>query len=195
MGVNGTGCLKLGINYLISVKAIDEAKKIVPEAAAALFLDDDPRGRLEDRAITEWDSSCCLFALRDGSVVKIPESNLILPSVTIQGMVAVLKELGVPVEERHVTYGELLDWVRTNRLVTVCSVGTAGILNRCAKLVLTDNDLQGSSRPTSRTKGHPLYAKLRDARDLLLGHLQGEGPTPGRDEASQVRPVDGRRRP
>ncbi len=164
LGINGTGCLKLGINYLISVKAIDEAKKISPDAAAALFLDDDPRAPLDARAITEWDSSCCLFGLRDGSVVKIPESSLILPSVTIQGMVAVLKGLGVPVAERHVSYGELLDWVRTGRLVTVCSVGTAGILNRCAKLVLTDNDLKivGTHQPD---EGHPLYAKLREARD------------------------------
>ena len=163
MGVNGTGCLKLGLNYLISVKAIDEAKKIAPEAAAALFLDDNPRGRIEDRLITEWDSSCCLFGLRDGSVIKIPESNLILPSVTIQGITAVLGELGVPVTERHVAYGELLDWVRTNRLVTIASVGTAGILNRCAKLLLTDNDLRVVATHVPE-EGHPLYAKLGQAR-------------------------------
>ena len=163
MGVNGTGCLKLGINYLISVKAIDEARRTVPEAAAALFLDDNPGGRLEDRAVTEWDSSCCLFALSDGSVVKIPESNLILPSVTIQGMVAVLKELGVPVVERHVAYGELLEWVRTKRLVTACSVGTAGILNRCAKLVLTDKDM-GIAAVHVPDDSNPLYEKLREAR-------------------------------
>lgn len=161
--VNGTGCLKLGINYLMSVKAIDEADRIAPGAAAALFLDDRPQERLDDRKVTEWDSSCCLFALRDGSVVKIPESNLILPSVTIQGMVAVLKEMGVPVRERHVRYGELRELVRSGELVAVCSIGTAGILNRCAKLVLVDEKLQPVETHVPDTK-HPLYARLKEAR-------------------------------
>jgi branched-chain amino acid aminotransferase len=165
VGVNGTGCLKLGINYLISVKAIDEARKIVPEAAAALFLDDNPSGRLEDRHITEWDSSCCLFAFRDGTVVKIPESNLILPSVTIRGMVAVLRDMGVTVRERHIPYGELVEAVKSRSLVAIASVGTAGILNRCARLALVDDSLKvvGNHAPD---QDHPLYKTLREARNV-----------------------------
>ena len=64
--------MKLGVNYLMSVKALDEARKILPDAAAALFLDDRVDKSLLERSITEWESSCCLFAFRDGSVVKIP---------------------------------------------------------------------------------------------------------------------------
>ena len=97
VGVNGTGCLKLGINYLISVKAIYEAKKIFPDAVSALLLDDRSYDPIFERKITEWDSSCCLFAFNDGTVVKIPESPLILPSVTIQGIVSILKHKGVNV--------------------------------------------------------------------------------------------------
>ena len=163
VGVNGTGCLKLGINYLISVKAIDEARRIVPEAAAALFLDDNPLGKLEDRRVTEWDSSCCLFAFRDGSIVKIPESNLILPSVTIQGMVAILKGMGIPVHERHIPYGELIDAVKSGTLVAVSSVGTAGILNRCARLVLVDDSLKVVATHVP-DQAHPLFPALRQAR-------------------------------
>lgn len=140
VGVNQTGCLKLGINYLISVKAIEEAKKIYPKAASALFLDDNPRENFRKRNITEWDSSCCLIVLTDGSVIKIPESNLILPSVTIQGIVAILKSKGIPVHEREMTYGELIDKVNAKEVVTICSIGTAGILNRCNKLMLIDDE-------------------------------------------------------
>mgnify|MGYP001570946340 CR=1 FL=1 len=131
VGTNGTGCLKLGINYMISLKAMDAAKDVDPQAAAALFLDDQTHLKLEDRHITEWDSSCCLFGFRDGTVVKIPESNLILPSVTIQGMVTILKDMGVRVEERHLKYGELVKRIKTNDLVVAASIGTAGIKNRC----------------------------------------------------------------
>ena len=131
VGVNKTGCLKLGINYLMSVKAIDEAKKICRDAASALFLDDHPEHKLEERRISEWDSSCCLFGLSDGTVIKIPEHELILPSVTIKGIVAILKEMGVRVIERHMTYGELVRRAKANELVVACSIGTAGIMNRC----------------------------------------------------------------
>jgi len=163
VGVNGTGCLKLGINYLMSVKAVDAARKVLPEASAALFLDDNPNAPLETRKITEWDSSCCLFALRDGTVVKIPESNLILPSVTIQGICAILSQMGVVVEERDMTYGELIQLSQKKEIVAICSVGTAGILNRAQRLLLVDKDNQviGSQEAD---ESHELYQKIGDAR-------------------------------
>jgi branched-subunit amino acid aminotransferase/4-amino-4-deoxychorismate lyase len=163
VAANKTGWLKLGINYLISLKALEAAKEVDPGAAAALFLDDQTHLPLAERHITEWDSSCCLFGLRDGTVVKIPESELILPSVTIQGMVAILRDKGIKVEERHVAYGELLRLVKGNELVVAASIGTAGIMNRCEKLVLVDetNAVAATHVPD---KGHPLYAKLAEAK-------------------------------
>jgi len=164
VGINKTGCLKLGVNYLMSVKAVDEAKKLCPEAACALFLDDNPQGKLEDRQVTEWDSSCCLFALRGGTVIKIPENPLILPSVTIQGIVAILREMGVAVEERHLPYGELIEKARSGELVVAASVGTAGILNRCARLILADDKGQVLAAHSPDVK-HPLFQRLGEARE------------------------------
>jgi branched-chain amino acid aminotransferase len=166
VGINKTGCLKLGVNYLMSVKAVDEARKLCPEAASALFLDDQPQAKIEDRTITEWDSSCCLFGFSDGRVIKIPENPLILPSVTIQGIVAILREMDVKVEERHLSYGDLVERVRNNELIVACSVGTAGILNRCARLVLVDG--KGEITEThSPDVQHALYAKLGEAREYF----------------------------
>lgn len=177
IGANGTGCLKLGVNYLMSVKAVDAAKRVLPRAAAALFLDDRLHCRLEDRAVTEWDSSCCLFALRDGTVVKIPESNLILPSVTILGICSILRQAGVEVAERDVTYGELLDRTRANEVVAVCSIGTAGILNRCQELVLAD--LSGKVLATQQAdSSHPLYHALGEARKTYWNVYRGEAQPP-----------------
>ena len=177
VAANNTGCLKLGVNYLMSVKAIDEARKILPDAAAALFLDDRTDKNLRDRVITEWDSSCCLFAFRDGSVVKIPESPLILPSVTIQGLVAILKEMRTPVQERDITYGELIQKVESDELVCVCSVGTAGIMNRCDKLLLVDEngDVLRTHIPD---KGHDLYQRLDDARTYYWNIYQEKAKLP-----------------
>ena len=112
------------------------------------------------------------IALRDGTVVKIPESNLILPSVTIQGITAILRDMGVKVEERPLTYGELKARTRVNELVAVCSVGTAGILNRCAKLVFVDGrgHIQGAHTPDTE---HPLYAKLAEAKEYYWNVYRG----------------------
>jgi branched-chain amino acid aminotransferase len=177
VGINKTGCLKLGVNYLMSVKAVDEAKKSCPEAACALFLDDNPQARLEDREVTEWDSSCCLFALRSGAVLKIPESPLILPSVTIQGMAAILREMGIAVEERPLTYGELIEKARSGELVVAASVGTAGILNRCARLILTDNKGQILATHSPDVK-HPLFQKLGEAREYYWNIYKESVPIP-----------------
>ena len=175
--INGTGCLKLGINYLMSVKAVDMARQILPEAAAALFLDDRPYDPIESRKISEWDSSCCLFALRDGTVIKIPESNLILPSVTIGGICAILKQMGVQVVERDVSYGELIDRTKKNELVAICSVGTAGILNRAQKLLLVDND--GKTIVEHHAdESYELFHKLGEARTYYWDIYKETVPVP-----------------
>ena len=163
VGVNKTGWLKLGINYLISLKALEAAKDVDPKAAAALFLDDQTHLPLADRRVTEWDSSCCLFGLRDGTVVKIPESDLILPSVTIQGMVTILREMGVKVEERPMPYGELVRRVKADELVVIASIGTAGIMNRCQKLLCVDEANAVAAIHVPDTE-HPLYARLAEAK-------------------------------
>jgi branched-subunit amino acid aminotransferase/4-amino-4-deoxychorismate lyase len=177
VGINGTGCLKLGINYLMSVKAVDEARKVLPEAGSALFLDDNPQAPLEARRITEWDSSCCLFALRDGTVVKIPESNLILPSVTIQGICAILRQMGVVVEERDMTYGELIQRSQNQEVVAICSVGTAGILNRAERLLLVDKDNQVIGIQEA-DESHELYRKIGQARTYFWDIYQEKVPLP-----------------
>ena len=178
IGINKTGCLKLGINYLMSVKAVDEARKVHPDAAAALFLDDRIHANLEDRFITEWDSSCCLFAFRDGTVIKIPESNQILPSVTIFGTVAILKKMGVPVVEKDISYGDLIEKAKNNELVAVCSIGTAGILNRCSKLILVNEEKEVivTHLPDD---SHDLYKLLGDIRSYYWDIYQGKEEVPG----------------
>jgi branched-subunit amino acid aminotransferase/4-amino-4-deoxychorismate lyase len=177
MGINRTGCLKLAVNYLMSVKAVDAARKIHPGAAAALFLDDRVHEKLEDRAISEWDSSCCLFAFRDSTVVKIPESPLILPSVTIIGAVAILRKMGISVVERDISYGELIQKVSDNELVAASSIGTAGILNRCEELILVngEDEVIGTHHPD---ENHALYKILGDVRTYYWDIYQGNADVP-----------------
>ena len=185
---NGTGHLKLGSNYLISVKAIQRAKEIDPTAGAALFLDDRPDQNVLDRKLTEWDSSCCLVALRDGRLIRIPDGPLILPSVTIRGVTALAEARGIMVEERPITYGELVEWEKTNQLVCVCSIGTAGVLNRCQRLTLVDAQ-SNVIAVHQANQSHELYAELAAIRSdywrMYLGEVDlPEGVTLERHDLS-----------
>lgn len=177
VGVNGTGCLKLGINYVMSVKAVDAAKEVLPEAGSALFLDDRPLDPLKERKITEWDSSCCLFALKNGTVIKIPESPLILPSVTIAGICAILRQMNIRVEERDMAYGELIERTGKGEIAAICSVGTAGILNRAEKLLLVDekNKILAVHHPD---QSHELFQRMGEARTYYWDIYQEKVPVP-----------------
>ena len=185
VATNRTGCLKLGVNYLMSVKAVDAAKQILPEASAALFLDDRPYEALKTRKISEWDSSCCLFAFTDGTILKIPENPLILPSVTIQGICAILKQIGCNVIERFITYGELIDRAKAKEIVTVCSIGTAGILNRAQRLLMV-NELDEVIVEHQAKESHELYDKLGQARHLYWEIYQEKALAPIGMEMSRI---------
>jgi branched-subunit amino acid aminotransferase/4-amino-4-deoxychorismate lyase len=177
VGANGTGCLKLGGNYLLSVRAVQEAQRIRPGASTALFLDDRPYGVLRDRTISEWDSSACMIGLRDGTVIRIPDSPLILPSVTVRGITGVLREMGVTVDERDVTYGELVDRARAGEIATVASLGTAGILNRVSSLLLLGDDREALAQIESDTQ-HEVFERLGAARQTYWDVYRGRVSPP-----------------
>ncbi len=177
VGANGTGCLKLGGNYLLSVKAVQQARRIRPDAGAALFLDDRPYDPLRGRTISEWDSSACMIGLRDGTIIRIPDSPLILPSVTVRGITEVLRQQGAKIEERNVEYGELLDRAKANEVVTVASLGTAGILNRASSLLLLGEDREHVATIEADME-HPVFQALGQARATYWDLYRGLATVP-----------------
>ena len=171
---NGTGALKLGVNYLMSVKAVQRAQKVLPGAQAALFLDDRPYEPLDGRKITEWDSSCAFFGMADGTYVRIPDSPLILPSVTIRALVDLLRNEGATVVERDMTYGELRERARAGEIATVCAVGTAGVLNRVRELHLFDGaEVEAVIRADTSSEVYSALSRVK-ARYLDVFHHRAE---------------------
>ena len=95
--------------------------------------------------------------------------------IIFQGICKILTHLGVRVEERHLSYGELVRRVKAGELVTACSIGTAGILNRCAKLILVDEkqNVIGTHLPDEK---HLLYAKMAEAKAYYWNIYRGLVP-------------------
>ncbi|MCK7480538.1 MAG: hypothetical protein M0C28_27380 [Candidatus Moduliflexus flocculans] len=60
--------------------------------------------------------------------------------------------------------------VRAKELVVAASIGTAGIMNRCQKLVCVDEKNAVAADPPRRHRASPLRQAGR-GQGLLLGHL------------------------
>ncbi len=97
---NGTGHIKAGLNYAMSLHAIVEAHE--QGYAENMYLDSATRTKVEETGGANF-----LFVTKDGKVVT-PKSSTILPSITRRSLVYVAKEyLGLEVEERQVYFDEV----------------------------------------------------------------------------------------
>ena len=119
---NGTGHIKAGLNYAMSLHAIVEAHE--QGYAENMYLDSATRTKVEETGGANF-----LFVTKDGKVVT-PKSSTILPSITRRSLVYVAKQyLGLEVEERPVYFDEVKDFAECG----LC--GTAAVISPVGKIV------------------------------------------------------------
>ena len=118
----GTGHIKAGLNYAMSLHAIMDAHK--QGSDVNMYLDAGTRTKVEETGGANF-----LFVTRDGKVVT-PKSNSILPSITRRSLMQVAREyLGLEAEEREVYLDELKDFAECG----LC--GTAAVISPVGKVV------------------------------------------------------------
>ena len=117
----GTGNIKAGLNYAMSLYAIVDAHdKGFDEN---MYLDPQTRTKIEETGGANF-----LFITKDGKVVT-PKSDSILPSVTRRSLMYVAeKYLGLEVEEREIYLTELEDFAECG----LC--GTAAVISPVGKI-------------------------------------------------------------
>ena len=109
---HGTGHIKAGLNYAMSLHAIVDAHK--QGFAENIYLDSATRTKIE-----ETGGANILFVTKDNKVVT-PKSNSILPSITRRSLMVVAKEyLGLEVEEREVYLDEVKDFAECLSLIHI----------------------------------------------------------------------------
>lgn len=119
---HGTGNIKAGLNYAMSLHAIVTAHKNGYDEN--MYLDAATRTKVEETGGANF-----LFVTRDGKVVT-PKSDSILPSITRRSLMAVAKDyLGLEVEEREVYFDEIKDFAECG----LC--GTAAVISPVGKIV------------------------------------------------------------
>ncbi len=156
---HGTGHIKAGLNYAMSLYAIVDAhEKGFDEN---IYLDSGSRTYIE-----ETGGANILFVTKDGKIVT-PKSPTILPSITRRSLVQVAKDyLGLEVEERPVALTELGDFAECG----LC--GTAAVISPVGKIVDHDREI---CLPSGMSDMGPVTKKLYDT---LRGIQMGTIPAP-----------------
>lgn len=117
----GTGEAKTGGNYASSLKAQEQAAK--DGYAQTLWLD----GR-ENEYIEEVGSMNIFFKV-NGTVLTPALNGSILPGITRDSMIQVLKSKGIPVEERRISITEIVEAYNNGTLEESFGTGTAAVIS------------------------------------------------------------------
>lgn len=119
---HGTGDIKAGLNYAMSLHNIVDAHKCGFDEN--MYLDPQTHTYIE-----ETGGANILFVTKDNKLVT-PKSDSILPSITRRSLVEVAKSyLGLEVEERRIHKDELADFAECG----LC--GTAAVISPIGKIV------------------------------------------------------------
>ena len=155
---HGTGNIKAGLNYAMSLHAIVKAHE--EGYAENLYLDPATRTKVEETGGAN-------FIFIKGNKFITPKSDSILPSVTRRSLEVVAKDyLGLEVEEREVFFEELKDFDECG----LC--GTAAVISPVGKIVDHGNEI---AFPSGMDEMGPTIKKLYDT---LTGIQMGEVEAP-----------------
>ena len=143
---NGTGHIKAGLNYAMSLHAIVDAHNQGYDEN--MYLDAKTRTKVEETGGANF-----IFVTRDGKVVT-PKSGSILPSITRRSLLQVAREyLGLEAEEREVYFDEVKDFAEAG----LC--GTAAVISPIGKIVDHGKEI---CFPSGMEEMGPVTKKLYD---------------------------------
>ncbi|NMA24472.1 MAG: branched-chain amino acid aminotransferase, partial [Clostridiales bacterium] len=128
----GTGFAKVGGNYAGSLKAQTKANAMGCEQV--LWLDAIERGYVE-----EIGTSNAFFVISD-EVITPPLGGTILPGVTRDSVIALLKKWGVKVSERRLKIDDIIKAAGDGTLQEVFATGTAAVISPVGTLVYKNKE-------------------------------------------------------
>lgn len=154
---HGTGHIKAGLNYAMSLHAIVTAH--AEGFDENMYLDAATRTKVEETGGANF-----LFVTKDGKVVT-PKSDSILPSITRRSLLYVAEHyLGLEVEERPVLFEEVKDFAECG----LC--GTAAVISPVGKIVDHGKEI---CFPSGMEKMGPITQKLYETlTGIQMGHIE-----------------------
>ncbi len=154
---NGTGNIKAGLNYAMSLHAIVTAH--AEGFDENMYLDPKTRTNVEETGGANF-----LFVTKDNKVVT-PKSDSILPSITRRSLVYVAQHyLGLEAEERVIPFEEVKDMAECG----LC--GTAAVISPVGKIVDHGKEI---CLPSGMTEMGPITKKLYDTlTGIQMGRIE-----------------------
>lgn len=153
----GSGHIKAGLNYAMSLHAIVDAHN--QGYAENMYLDPATRTKVEETGGANF-----IFITKDNKLVT-PKSDSILPSITRRSLMVVAKEyLGMEVEHREVLLSEVKDFAECG----LC--GTAAVISPVGKIVDHGNEI---CFPSGMEEMGPVTKKLYDTlTGIQMGKIE-----------------------
>ncbi|MBR5980258.1 MAG: branched-chain amino acid aminotransferase, partial [Oscillospiraceae bacterium] len=156
---HGTGHVKAGLNYAMSLYAITEAHALGYDEN--LYLDAATRTYIE-----ETGGANIFFITKDGKLVT-PRSDTILPSLTRDSLLTVASEyLGLEAEERPISVSEIAEFAECGLCGTAAVISPVGSIDDHGTVHTFFNDVPEEVSVTERIK------------TVLTEIQQGERPAP-----------------
>lgn len=153
----GTGHIKAGLNYAMSLHAIVSAH--AEGYDENMYLDSATRTKVEETGGANF-----IFITKDNKVVT-PHSDTILPSITRRSLLYVAEHyLGLEIEERDVYLEEVKEFAECG----LC--GTAAVISPVGKVVVHGEEI---CFPSGMEKMGPTIQKLYDTlTGIQMGQLE-----------------------
>lgn len=158
----GIGEAKTGGNYAASLLAQKEAKQ--KGFSQVLWLDAIHRKYIEEVGTMN------IFFMFDDEVATSPLDGSILPGITRDSVIQILRKWGVPVVERKFSIDEVISAQKSGALKEVFGTGTAAIISPVATI-----HYQGQNFTVADGKTGKLSQRLYD---YLLDLQYGKQPDP-----------------
>ena len=154
---HGTGNIKAGLNYAMSLHAIVTAHE--DGFDENMYLDPGTRTKVEETGGANF-----IFITKDGKLVT-PKSDSILPSITRRSIMYVAEHyLGMEVEHREVYFDEVKDFAEAG----LC--GTAAVISPIGKIVDHGKEIL---IPSGMNEMGPITKKLYDTlTGIQMGHIE-----------------------
>ena len=137
----GTGAAKTGGNYAASL--VPQAEAIAQGCDQVVFLD-----AAEKKWIEELGGMNLFFVFDDGSVITPPLTGTILPGITRDSLIQLLREEGLQVREEPYSIDQWRADATTGRLLETMACGTAAVVTPVGTVVGPDGEFSiGSGGP------------------------------------------------
>lgn len=164
----GTGYAKVGGNYGGGMRASQDAMKF--QCKDVLWLD-----AAEHKYVEEIGTSNAFFRIADEVITAPLDSGTILPGITRDSVIRLLKKWGVKVSERKLSIDEIVAASKNGTLQEIFASGTAAVISPIGWLNIKGEDMtvaDGNVGPLAQKLYDNLYGmqtgKVKDDMGWIL---------------------------